>query len=110
MFQKLFDKLDVPMIVGGTGLYIKAAISNYEFDAPKRDYSFEEDYAYSSIACESNKVDEVIDRIKSRIEDLKENGISLDDCEKVSNEITDILDKEDYIKEQYFLEVSSTRC
>ena len=26
----------------------------------------------------------------------------------VSNEITDILDKEDYIKEQYFLEVSST--
>lgn len=39
------------------------------------DYSFEEDYAYSSIACESNKVDEVIDRIKSRIEDLKENGL-----------------------------------
>lgn len=37
-----------------------------------------------------------------------EKGISLDDCEKVSNAITDILDKEDYIKEQYFLEVSST--
>lgn len=37
-------------------------------------------------------------------------GISLDDCEKVSNNITQILDKEDYIKEQYFLEVSSTRC
>lgn len=36
------------------------------------------------------------------------NGISLDDCEKVSNEITDMLDKENYIKEQYFLEVSST--
>ncbi len=34
-------------------------------------------------------------------------GIDLDDCEKVSNSITDILDKEDYIKEQYFLEVSS---
>ena len=42
--RELFDKLDVPMIVGGTGLYIKAAISNYEFDAPKRDYSFEEEY------------------------------------------------------------------
>ena len=37
-----------------------------------------------------------------------ENGISLDDCEKVSNAITDLLDKEDIIKEQYFLEVSST--
>ena len=34
-------------------------------------------------------------------------GIDLNDCEKVSNSITDILDKEDYIKEQYFLEVSS---
>lgn len=42
--RELFDKLDVPMIVGGTGLYIKAAISNYEFDAPKRDYSFEVEY------------------------------------------------------------------
>lgn len=36
-----------------------------------------------------------------------ENGISLDDCEKVTNEINDTLDEADYIKEQYFLEVSS---
>ncbi|MDO5555441.1 MAG: ribosome maturation factor RimP [Clostridia bacterium] len=35
-------------------------------------------------------------------------GITLNDCEKVSNNITELLDKEDYIKEQYFLEVSST--
>lgn len=34
-------------------------------------------------------------------------GISLDDCEKVSNGITDILDENDCVKEQYFLEVSS---
>ena len=34
-------------------------------------------------------------------------GIDLNDCEKVSNCITDLLDKEDYIKDQYFLEVSS---
>lgn len=38
-----------------------------------------------------------------------EKGIDLNDCEKVSNAITEILDKEDPIKEQYFLEVSSTR-
>ena len=37
-----------------------------------------------------------------------EKGIDLNDCEKVSNAITDLLDKEDPIKEQYFLEVSST--
>ncbi len=36
-----------------------------------------------------------------------EKGITLDDCELVSNNITELLDKEDYIKEQYFLEVSS---
>lgn len=34
-------------------------------------------------------------------------GISLDDCEKVNNAITDILDEKDYIKQQYFLEISS---
>ena len=37
-----------------------------------------------------------------------EKGISLEDCEKVSNSITEIIDKADYIKDQYFLEVSST--
>lgn len=37
----------------------------------------------------------------------KKEGIDLNDCEKVSNEINEILDKADYIKEQYYLEVSS---
>lgn len=34
-------------------------------------------------------------------------GIDLEDCEKVSNEVSTILDKNDFIKEQYFLEISS---
>lgn len=34
-------------------------------------------------------------------------GININDCEKVNNAITDKLDEADYIKEQYFLEVSS---
>ena len=34
-------------------------------------------------------------------------GIDLNDCETVNNAITDILDSADYIKEQYYLEVSS---
>lgn len=37
----------------------------------------------------------------------KPEGIDLKDCEKVNDEISDLLDKADYIKEQYFLEVSS---
>ena len=37
----------------------------------------------------------------------KEGGISLSDCEVVSRELSEILDKKDPIKENYFLEVSS---
>lgn len=37
----------------------------------------------------------------------KPKGIDLTDCEKVNDEINDILDEANYIKEQYFLEVSS---
>lgn len=39
----------------------------------------------------------------------KEDGdIDLNDCEKVNDGINDILDTANYIKDQYFLEVSST--
>ena len=37
----------------------------------------------------------------------KPDGIDLNDCEKVNDEINDLLDQADYIKDQYFLEVSS---
>lgn len=37
----------------------------------------------------------------------KPDGIDLNDCEKVNNEINNLLDEADYIKEQYFLEISS---
>jgi ribosome maturation factor RimP len=37
----------------------------------------------------------------------KENGISIDDCEKVSRMIDPLLDKYDYIEQSYCLEVSS---
>ena len=38
----------------------------------------------------------------------KPNGIDINDCEKVTNAINPILDEKDFIKEQYFLEVSSS--
>ena len=37
----------------------------------------------------------------------KQEGIDLNDCEKVNNEINNLLDEADYIKDQYFLEISS---
>ena len=36
-----------------------------------------------------------------------EKGIDLNDCEKVNNEKIDMLDEADYIKDAYFLEISS---
>lgn len=78
-----------------------------------------------------SKIEEKVEKlIKSKIEDIgyelydveyvkegknyylrifidKENGIDLEDCEKVNNAITNLLDEADYIKEQYYLEVSS---
>lgn len=37
----------------------------------------------------------------------KPGGITIDDCELVSRALSELLDKEDYIKEAYILEVSS---
>lgn len=37
----------------------------------------------------------------------KEGGVTIDDCEKVSREFSNLLDEEDFIEESYILEVSS---
>lgn len=38
---------------------------------------------------------------------INKSGIGLEDCEKVNDAIMDLLDEADYIKEAYFLEISS---
>ena len=49
-FQKdtrlLIDQIDHPIIVGGTGLYIKAALYDYEFIENKRPFDFESKYEH----------------------------------------------------------------
>ncbi len=37
----------------------------------------------------------------------KEGGITIDDCELISRALSELLDKEDFIKDSYILEVSS---
>lgn len=37
----------------------------------------------------------------------KEGGVTIDDCEKVSRAVSDIMDREDFIEDAYILEVSS---
>lgn len=50
------EEIDRPLIVGGTGLYIKAALYDYEFDDKKRD--LEEDSSYDDI--ETSKLYEML--------------------------------------------------
>jgi tRNA dimethylallyltransferase len=47
--RSLMDQIDLPMIVGGTGLYIKAALYDYEFVESERDLSFEKSYEGKTI-------------------------------------------------------------
>jgi len=42
--RKKIDELDIPLIVGGTGLYIKAALYQYEFDNEGHSKAFEKSY------------------------------------------------------------------
>ncbi|MDO9535409.1 MAG: tRNA (adenosine(37)-N6)-dimethylallyltransferase MiaA, partial [Bacillota bacterium] len=47
--RKYLDEIEVPMIVGGTGLYIKAALYQYEFIERGRDEAFDLKYqSYSN--------------------------------------------------------------
>jgi tRNA dimethylallyltransferase len=42
--RRLIEQLDRPMICGGTGLYIKAALYDYEFDEGGRNDAFDQTY------------------------------------------------------------------
>ena len=42
--RKIMDKNPISMICGGTGLYVQAAIFNYEFEAPKRSDDIDDKY------------------------------------------------------------------
>lgn len=48
MVRHHIEKIPVPFIVGGTGLYIKAALYDYEFNNPKRDIEAEAQYEHLS--------------------------------------------------------------
>ncbi|HHT39209.1 MAG TPA: tRNA (adenosine(37)-N6)-dimethylallyltransferase MiaA [Acholeplasmataceae bacterium] len=42
--RKLIEKIEHPLIVGGTGFYIKAVLDDYDFRGPKRDFKKENLY------------------------------------------------------------------
>ena len=68
---------------------VKPIIENIGYDLYDVEYAKEGKNYFLRIFIDSNK------------------GIDLNDCEKVNNEIVGKLDEKDYIKDKYFLEVSS---
>lgn len=48
MAREIIDKNDSAIICGGTGLYIKSALYDYDFNAPKRDESIEKRFEHFS--------------------------------------------------------------
>lgn len=74
-FQKdvrdLIDRIDVPMIVGGTGLYIQAALYDYEFIESKRNLDFEEEHEHESNELIYQKLIELDPEIKIDIQNRR---------------------------------------
>ena len=62
--RRLINQMDVPIIAGGTGLYIKAALYDYVFDDPKRSQAFEDqykDYTKEELASKLHELDPDMD-------------------------------------------------
>lgn len=58
--RKLIDQIDRPIIVGGTGFYIKASLYNYEFHQEKDiDYSKYDKYSNKELYDKARKVDKL---------------------------------------------------
>ncbi|MBU1094214.1 MAG: tRNA (adenosine(37)-N6)-dimethylallyltransferase MiaA [Firmicutes bacterium] len=65
--RKKIETIDLPMIVGGTGLYIQAALYDYEFIESSRDKDFEESHEQESNALIYQKLVELDPEIKIEI-------------------------------------------
>ena len=73
-------------------------------EIPRLTESIQEELGVELVRCEY--VTEHGRRIL-RIVITKEDGVTISDCEAFSRRLSDILDEEDFIKEHYYLEVSS---
>ena len=66
--RKIIDSSDdIKIISGGTGLYIESVLYNYEFNASKRDFGYEDkykDYSNEELYDLLLKIDPNIDREK----------------------------------------------
>lgn len=107
-FQKevrsLLDKIDIPLIVGGTGLYIKAALSNYDFSNKKRSIDFEKQY--------ENLSNEELYQVLLQLDPLQANIIHPNnrkrvlraiECANDDHKISSNQDKDNYLYDAYVI-------
>jgi ribosome maturation factor RimP len=101
---------------GGIGICECDSVSNYkkEVDMGKReDYEAKTEQLIAPIIAANHVELFDVDYIKEgqdwylRIYIDKEGGVTIDDCQAVSRAFNEVLDKENYIADQYIFEVSS---
>ncbi len=108
--RKLINKIELPMIVGGTGLYIKSALYDYNFSSKPRandnfekfkDFSNEELHKYlNDIDPEAAKINHMNNRVRvlRAIDYFEENGHSItknnDKNSQIYNSLIILLDLE----------------
>jgi ribosome maturation factor RimP len=101
---------------GGIGICECDSVSNYkkEVDMGKReDYEAKTEQLIAPIIAANHVELFDVDYIKEgqdwylRVYIDKEGGVTIDDCQAVSRAFNEVLDKENYIADQYIFEVSS---
>ena len=101
---------------GGIGICECDSVSNYkkEVDIGKReDYEAKTEQLIAPIIAANHVELFDVDYIKEgqdwylRVYIDKEGGVTIDDCQAVSRAFNEVLDKENYIADQYIFEVSS---
>lgn len=92
--RKLIDKIDVPMIVGGSGFYIKSSLYNYEFNKEKKvktNLTQEEKILYIKKHDPSLEFDESNPRRVDRMYEMLKNKVKPSKKTKKDEPLYDIL-------------------
>ena len=109
--RKLISEIDVPIICGGTGLYVKAALTNYQFNGPSRDFNFEEKYQDYS---DQDLYNVLVDLDKAQAEKIHPNNrkrvLRAIYMAEAGNKISENVLKDEYLYDAYIIYLNQERA
>jgi len=110
--RKIIDNNELSLISGGTGLYIKACLCNYEFENKERDKSFEDKYkdlSNQELYDLLLKLDNNIDKSKLHPNNRKRVLRALEVYYDTNKSIHDFNKKDEYLYDYYICYLSMDR-